>query len=70
MLRTLRSRDVLQYRETVERARSHGRRWTAADDRVLIERADEPAHVLAIDLGRTLFAVRSRRHILRERGGQ
>lgn len=68
VLRTLRSRDVIQYRETVSSARAHGRRWTAMDDQALIERADEPAHVLAVDLGRTLFAVRTRRHTLRQRG--
>lgn len=68
MLQTLRSRDVDLYRETVVSARSHGRRWTAADAEVLIERADAPSHFLAVDLGRALFAVRSRRHTLRERG--
>ena len=68
MLRTLRNRDVNLHRETVASARSSGLRWTDADDLELIDRADEPAHVLAVDLGRTLFAVRSRRHVLRRRG--
>lgn len=68
ILRTLRGHDVIQYEETVTSARSHGRRWTDADDQALIERAGEPAHVLAVALGRTLFAVRTRRHLLRQRG--
>ncbi len=31
-------------------------------------RADELAHILAVDLGQTLFTVRTRRHVLRRRG--
>ena len=43
-------------------------RWTADDDAVLIERAGEPLHILARELGRTLWAARSRRWKLRQRG--
>lgn len=68
MLQTLRNRDVTLHRETMATARSSGRRWTDVEDLELLERADEPAHVLAVDLGRTLSAVRSRRHVLRWRG--
>ena len=46
----------------------HVSRWTAEDDAVLIERAGEPLHILARDLGRTLWAARSRRWKLRQRG--
>ena len=34
--------------------------WTPKEEAVLIERAGEPLHVLARDLGRTLYAVRAR----------
>lgn len=67
MLQALRNRDVTLHRETMATARSSGRRWTDSEFE-LLERAGEPAHVLAVDLGRTLFAVRSRRHVLRRRG--
>lgn len=68
ILKTLRNRDVTLHLKTMATARSSGRRWTDVEDLELIERADESAHVLAVDLGRTLFAVRSRRHVLRQRG--
>lgn len=42
-------------------------RWTKDDDTVLLNRADEPVHVIARDLGRTLRAVRARRWRLRQR---
>lgn len=68
ILQALRNRDVTLHRETMATARSSGRRWTDSEDLELLERADEPAQVLAVDLGRTLFAVRSRPHVLRRRG--
>lgn len=46
----------------------HRARWTEDDDAILIEPAGEPAHAIARDLGRTLWAVRSRRLKLRQRG--
>ena len=46
----------------------HMTRWTTEEEAVLIERAGEPLHVLARDLGRTLLAVQARRWKLRERG--
>lgn len=46
----------------------HMSRWTADEDAALIERAGEPVHLLARDLGRTLYAVRARVWKLRERG--
>lgn len=46
----------------------HMSRWTAEEEAVLIERAGEPLHLLARDLGRTLWAARARRWKLRQRG--
>jgi hypothetical protein len=46
----------------------HMTRWTEGEDAVLIHRAGEPLHVLARDLGRTLYAVRARVWNLRDRG--
>ncbi|MBA2276765.1 MAG: hypothetical protein H0W06_03295 [Chloroflexia bacterium] len=45
----------------------HGR-WTAEEDAVLIARHAEPAHVLATELGRTLYGVYRRRDRLSDRG--
>lgn len=49
-------------------ATQHMSRWTDDEDVVLIERAGEPLHRLARDLGRTLWGVRGRRWKLRQRG--
>ena len=49
-------------------AKQHMTRWTADEDTMLVERAGEPLHMLARDLGRTLLAVQSRRWKLRDRG--
>lgn len=46
----------------------HLKRWTDDDDATLIERAGEPVHVIARDLGRTPWAARGRRWKLRGRG--
>ena len=46
----------------------HTSRWSEDDDAALIERTGEPLHVLAHELGRTLWAVRSHRWKLRQRG--
>jgi len=46
----------------------HMARWTADEEAVLIKRMGEPVHLLARDLGRTLYAVRARLGKLRERG--
>jgi biotin operon repressor len=51
-----------------KRAVQHMSRWTADEDAALSERAGEPVHLLARDLGRTLYAVRARVRTLRERG--
>jgi hypothetical protein len=54
--------------ETAKAATRHAARWTEYEDTVLIERNGEPLHVLAYDLGRTLWAVKDRRQSLRRRG--
>lgn len=46
----------------------HMSRWKEHEEAVLIDRAGEPLHLLARDLGRTLWAVRARVWKLRERG--
>jgi hypothetical protein len=44
------------------------RAWTAAEDAVLVARADEADREVAIALGRTLWSVRTRKSLLRQRG--
>ncbi len=46
----------------------HKARWTEDEDAVLIERAGEPLHILARELGRTLWAILARRWKLRRQG--
>ncbi len=45
-----------------------GRPWSEADDALLIARAGDPDREVAIALGRTLWAVRTRKMRLRDRG--
>jgi hypothetical protein len=55
--------------ETLERATTRGRRWTAEEDALLLSSV-APAYALAEELDRTLYAVRGRYRKLkwRERG--
>lgn len=53
---------------TRARANNDGTIWTEAEDRYLIEHPDQSARDAGLALGRTLYAVRSRRVALRKRG--
>jgi len=49
--------------------RDHRRheRWTSGEDAALMADMAPPDHELALELGRTLLAVRTRRHVLKMR---
>jgi hypothetical protein len=51
---------------TLGKATARGRRWTAEEDALLLG-SDAPAYALAEELGRTLYAVRTRYQKLKER---
>jgi AraC-like DNA-binding protein len=53
---------------TVELANRSGTGWTDKDDAVVIKRIKDPAWDVAIELGRTMYSVRSRRVYLRKQG--
>ena len=53
---------------TLPHATQTGRPWREADDALLIARAGDPDREVAIALGRTLWAVRTRKMRLRDRG--
>lgn len=53
--------------ETKRDARQHRAPWTAAEDAMLIERPDATIAELAHQLGRTYWAVKARRVLLRQR---
>jgi DNA-directed RNA polymerase specialized sigma24 family protein len=59
----------LRYFETVQAATNRDAPWTEDEDRVILERAGNPAYEVALALGRTLWAVRHRRSRLRKREG-
>jgi hypothetical protein len=48
-------------------ARRARERWTEEEDKVVLSRLHDPAREVALDLGRTLWAVRHRRSVLRRR---
>lgn len=51
-----------------DRAHSHYAPWTAEEDDVLRATTHLPIAMVAAQLGRTVYAVKTRRHWLRERG--
>lgn len=53
---------------TAQNAGRRSRRWTDDDDAYLIAHADDPDHEIAVYLGRTLWAVRTRTGNLRKDG--
>jgi len=57
------------YAITLARADSSGKFWTEDEDRYLFEHPREPARDIGLKLGRTLWAVRSRRMRLRRLSG-
>lgn len=59
--------DARDYPVTRARATRSGATWTAEEDDSILARLDEPAREVALDLGRTLWAVRGRRVLLRRR---
>jgi hypothetical protein len=60
--------DEAHQQRTRDAAVQHGMRWTEAEVAYLIAHAADPEHRLATALGRSLYAVRTRMGILRERG--
>ena len=58
------------YEITLERADQRGAPWTEDDDRYLLANPHQPGRELGPALGRTLWAVHRRRHILRRRARQ
>jgi hypothetical protein len=56
------------YARTLPHAHQRGRRWNAADDAILLARAGDADREVAIALGRTLWSVRTRKRVLRQRG--
>ena len=59
--------EQLRYAETVQAATNTDAPWTEDEDRVILERAGDPAYEVALTLGRTLWAVLHRRSRLRKR---
>lgn len=59
--------DQRDYHLTLELAEQSGAAWTEEEDAEVWRRLREPARDVALDLGRTLWAIRGRRVILRRR---
>ena len=59
--------DARDYPVTLARASARGSRWTADEDAIVLKRLGDPARDVALQLGRTLWAVRGRRVRLRSR---
>lgn len=59
--------DQRDYPLTRDRADRAGAPWTADEDAQILDRLDDPARDVALDLGRSLWAVRTRRKLLRRR---
>lgn len=60
--------DASNQETTRARASNNGSGWTANDDRYLVAHADASVRDIALALGRTMWAVRTRRRDLRRRG--
>jgi len=50
---------------TLELAKASGTRWTADEERYILEHIQEPARTIGARLGRSLPAIRNRRALLR-----
>ena len=59
--------DARDYPVTLARASARGSRWTADEDTIVLKRLGDAARDVALELGRTLWAVRGRRVRLRSR---
>ena len=55
--------------ETQARATRSFKKWKPWEDEVIMAVDAEPDHIIALDLGRSLEAVRRRRHQLKRRSG-
>jgi hypothetical protein len=66
-LEGLRERQRQDQALTWSRADRAGQRWGADEDEVVLDRNTEPARELALELGRTVYAIQHRRFLLRQR---
>lgn len=58
--------DQRDYPLTLDEATNSGDRWSADDDAYVLDHLRDPAREVALELGRTLWAVRNRRVTLRK----
>lgn len=65
---TAREEAIRDQAETQRTAKQSSADWSSADDQIIVDRINDPPRVVALDLGRTLYAVRARRDHLRKRG--